>query len=113
MGEDTADADVRGRANEALCRQKLEAVGSRRAELEDSLRMLLGAHIAPTLPALDICCLLLCMAELHEGLPVPVAVSEAVALSRAYGDGGDEGYHRHVHGVLASYAREVLKLEGA
>ena len=111
VGEDTADADVRGRANEALCKQKLEAVGARRPELEDSLRSLLGAHIAPSLPALDVCCLLLMMAELHEGLPLPVAASEAIALSRTYGDGGEEGYHRHVHGVLASYAREYLKLE--
>ena len=45
--------------------------------------------------------LLLFMAELHEGLPLPVACSEAVELSVAYG--GAKDFHRHVNGVLKAY----------
>ena len=66
---------------------------------------------APKLPAFDLAIVLLFLSELEgDGLPVPVACNEAVALSVAY-SGDEQGSHRHVNGLLASYARERLGRE--
>ena len=47
--------------------------------------------------------LLLFMSELHDGLPLAVACSEAVALSKAYSG----AHHTMVNGVLAAYAQDM------
>ncbi len=63
---------------------------------------------APKLPAFDVAVLLLFLSELSSGsLPLAVACSEAVALSIAYGSDEAET-HRHVNGLLGSYARERM-----
>ena len=68
---------------------------------------------AALLPAFDVAVLLLFLSELEAApdLPVPVACKEAVALSRAY-SGDEQQSHRHVNGLLASYAREHLGRDG-
>jgi transcription termination factor NusB len=101
--------DRRGAANRGLCRQQLERVEARRAELEAAIVDLVDAKVLPRLPAIDSAVLMLFMAELHEGLSLPVACSEAVDLSIAYGGMSDS--HRYVNGVLGAYAREHLKLK--
>lgn len=104
VGPATCADDRRGDANRGLCRQLLERVDARRAEMEGALLSLLDPAVTPQLPAIDCAVLLLFMAELHEGLPLPVACSEAVELSVAYG--GAKDFHRHVNGVLKAYHEE-------
>ena len=73
IGPATSATDRRGGANRGLCRQQLERVATRRPMLEKALIDLLDPKVAPQLPAFDCAVLLLFMAELHEGLPLPVA----------------------------------------
>ncbi|KAL1504516.1 hypothetical protein AB1Y20_010918 [Prymnesium parvum] len=104
VGEARSAEDRRGGASLAMCRQQLRAVAARRDELEEAIVHLLDPKVAPHFPAFDYAILLLFMSELHEGMQLPVACSEAVDLSLAY-SGMDETY-RYVNGVLAAYARE-------
>ena len=108
-GDAVAADDLRSGASRGLVRAKLHALKRRRAEIEDAIDDMLDPLAAPKLPAFDVAVMLLFLSELTEApdLPVPVACKEAVALSRAY-SGDEQNSHRHVNGLLASYARERL-----
>ncbi len=107
-GPATRAADNRAGASRALVRQKLERLAPRRGELERAVHEMLDPLAAPKLPAFDVAVLLLFLSELSSGsLPLAVACSEAVALSIAYGSDEAET-HRHVNGLLGSYARERM-----
>ena len=110
-GPETSADDVRASASRGLVRAKLAALQPRRAALEQAVDEMLDPLAAPKLPAFDLAIVLLFLSELEgDGLPVPVACNEAVALSVAY-SGDEQGSHRHVNGLLASYARERLGRE--
>lgn len=104
-----AAPDLRSKASRALVRAKLAALQQRRPSLEEAIDAMLDPLAAPKLPAMDVSVLLLFLSELESdaSLPVPVACNEAVALSKAY-SGDEQHSYRHVNGLLASYAREVL-----
>ena len=108
-GDAVAADDLRSGASRTLVRAKLEVLQRRRTEMEDAIDDMLDPLAAPKLPAFDVAVMLLFLSELTEApdLPVPVACKEAVALSRAY-SGDEQNSHRHVNGILASYARERL-----
>ena len=103
VGEEEQDADHRGLASAKLCRRLLEGVGGRRPELERAVLALATPQLQEELPAIDCGVLLLFMSELHDGLPLAVACSEAVALSKAYSG----AHHTMVNGVLAAYAQDM------
>ena len=107
-GPETSATDTRSAASRGLVRAKLLALQPRRAELEEAIGVMLNENAATNLPAFDVAVLLVFLSELESStLPVPVICKEAVELSRAY-SGDEQGSHRHVNGLLASYARERL-----
>ena len=91
------------RVPRALFDGLLEGVGGRRPELERAVLALATPQLQEELPAIDCGVLLLFMSELHDGLPLAVACSEAVALSKAYSG----AHHTMVNGVLAAYAQDM------
>ena len=109
-GEASAAPDQRSKASKALVRMKLLALRERRGVLEAAVDELLDPLAAPNVPAMDVAVMLLFLCEMEaEALPVPVACKEAVALSTAY-SGDEQRSHRHVHGILAAYARERMSI---
>ena len=107
-GPSSTAPDLRSGASRGLVRAKLAALQPRRAALETAIDEMLDPLAAPKLPAFDLAVLLLFLSELEGAeLPVPVACKEAVALSVAY-SGDEQQSHRHINGLLVSYARESL-----
>lgn len=110
-GPETSAVDRRSGASRGLVRGKLLALQPHRAALEEAIDEMMDPLAAPKLPAFDVAVLLLFLSELETtDIPVPVACKEAVALSVAY-SGDEQKSHRHVNGLLASYARERLGRE--
>ena len=110
-GPETAAEDLRSKASKGLTRAKLAALQANRAAYEETIDSMLDPLAAANLPAFDVAVMLLFLSELEasdeEDLPVPVACNEAVALSVAY-SGDEQKSHRHINGLLVSYAREQL-----
>lgn len=82
------------------------AVSQRRAELDNTIAQASPKWDTSRMLAVDLATIRLALYEmLHEGVPPPIAINEAVELARAFGD--DESW-RFTNGILDQIRRDEL-----